>query len=247
MSPDEVRAAIAQSDLAEPLGALIDDRRLKIQCTAVSAAEAFTDEDGTIHLVAPNLAPNAVQAGDALNATTFFRLIQAFGTIQLRSVSGLVNSAGNNFCLGVIKTRWFRAAPSPTTHLPMSFDDFTDMREVTSPISCRSAKTYRSAASSSRAKHVAAAQGRQHHRTVPHREQRGGQAEGGTVVMNGCFFRATALPVRSSRQTTPMSSRPTLPEIAATSRYRTAISRLSILTQRLTGSPPTFGRVHQVR
>jgi hypothetical protein len=55
MSPAEVRAAIDQSDLAKPLGALIDAGAQKIQRTADSLAEAFTDEDGIIHLVAPNL------------------------------------------------------------------------------------------------------------------------------------------------------------------------------------------------
>ena len=62
MSPDEVRTAIDQSDLAKPLGALIDAGALKIQRTADFAAEAFTDEDGTIHLVAPKLSPGSLRS-----------------------------------------------------------------------------------------------------------------------------------------------------------------------------------------
>jgi hypothetical protein len=56
MSPDEVRAALDKTALAEPLGRLIDAGKIVIEPVADSDANAYvTDADGVIHLVAPNL------------------------------------------------------------------------------------------------------------------------------------------------------------------------------------------------
>jgi N12 class adenine-specific DNA methylase len=56
MSPDQVRAVLDNTALAEPIGKLIDAGKIVIEPTADSDANAYvTDADGVIHLVAPNL------------------------------------------------------------------------------------------------------------------------------------------------------------------------------------------------
>lgn len=130
------------------------------------------------------------------NAGTFFQTNAAYWDVINTVGLGFSLSAGSNFALGLIETRWFGPEPVPGTTMPMSFNDplFTDMRERTTAITLGlgqnlSKRSIVDTASSPASILCLGNNIIQKCRVMSNEAVR---LTGGTVVMNQCYFEAEA-------------------------------------------------------